>query len=109
MAKKPLTVETPGTAREPEVDTPASLAKKDNALKSQVAAIAADIANGSKDAVDWSHLNQAAAAAGAGQVVTEPALPDESDVDPAKIREPVLSRQGWVMPADDPRSRIGLR
>lgn len=32
-------------------------------------------------------------------------LPDQSEIDPYKIRRAVLSRQGWVCPAEAPTPR----
>lgn len=35
----------------------------------------------------------------------EQALPDQSEIDPRKIRRAVLTRQGWVCPAEAPAPR----
>lgn len=33
----------------------------------------------------------------------EQALPDQSEVDPTRIRRAVLTKQGWVCPAESPK------
>ncbi len=41
-------------------------------------------------------------------VVEAPAdeLPNVIDVDPAKIKAPTLTRQGWVLPLEQPRNLV---
>jgi hypothetical protein len=33
-----------------------------------------------------------------GRAEAQAALPDQSEIDPAKIKDAVLSKQGWVLP-----------
>lgn len=106
-SKKQLRVETPGAPQEPERDTPQSVARKEATLKQQIAATASLV--GSPDAIDWSGLTQADAAKGLLPVDEENKLPDQSAVDAETITEPVLTRQGWVVPVHDVRARAAGR
>lgn len=102
-APKDVENETPGESpKEPEADTPSSIAAKDAALKDQLEATSNLV--GSSSAVDWSHLNGAMAVQ-PGYRPEGPSLPDEADVNPATITEAVLTKQGWVLPLHDPRVR----
>jgi hypothetical protein len=115
MPDSDVTLESPGEspasapaplAREPAPDTPASVAAKEASLREQLEATAGLI--GSPAALDWSHLNGASAVQ-AGYKPEGPNLPDQLDVDPDTIGEPVLTRQGWVLPTNDRRARFGGR
>jgi hypothetical protein len=57
---------------------------------------------GSKDALDWSNLNSGLPAA---QATPNPdaGLPDFAD--PKTISRSVLTKAGWVVPENDPRTR----
>lgn len=116
-APKNAPAETPGAAPPdevpeavepvaPPIDTAESIAAKDAKLKEQVAATAGLV--GSKDALNWDHLNSANAVQ-PGYKPEGPSLPDQADVDPDTIKGPVLSKQGWVLPTNDPRARFGGR
>jgi hypothetical protein len=45
---------------------------------------------------------EARAASPADRVAAHSALPDQSEVDPAKIERAVLTKQGWVIPLANP-------
>lgn len=118
-APKNTPAETPGEAPPVEVveeapaapaarppETAESLAAKDALLKQQVAATAKLV--GSKGALNWDHLNSAAAVQ-PGYTPVVPELPDQADIDPDTLKAPVLSKQGWVLPTNDPRARFGGR
>lgn len=128
-APKNIPAETPGEAPAPEpekapapaepepapaaplptgqtLDTPELIAAKDAELKRQVAETSKLV--GSKDALNWNHLNSAAAVQKDYSPI-DPGLPDQADVDPDTITQPVLSKQGWVLPTHDPRARFGGR
>jgi hypothetical protein len=103
-------IESPGTSESeaPAAKLPADMtASQEQTLKSQLVDTAKLV--GAKEALDWGHLTQAAAVkTGAPQ---EPELPDQSDIDVAKLTVPVLTRQGWILPLpeNDPRTRYGQR
>lgn len=101
-----LTLESPGAAAAvptpPPPDTPTSIAAKDESLRAQLVATAGLV--GSPAALDWSHLNGAQAVQ-PGYKAQGPELPDQLDVDPDTIKAPVLTKQGWVLPTKDPRTR----
>lgn len=92
----------PPAVREPEPDTPENVAAKELTLREQLKATEQLV--GSPAALDWSHLNGAAAVQPNYKPVG-PELPDQLDVDPDTIDKPVLTRQGWVLPKNDPRAR----
>lgn len=75
---------------------------KQEALQEQLAVTAKLV--GDRSALDWGHLNGAAAVQ-PGYSPVEAGLPDQLDIDPDTITQPVLSRQGWVLPKNDPRAR----
>jgi hypothetical protein len=114
MPKKDPTLEVPGeainsaapTPREPAPDTPSSVAAKEQTLREQLLATAGLV--GSPAALNWDHLNGASAVQ-ADYKPIGPELPDQLDVDPNTITAPVLSKQGWVLPTNDPRARFGGR
>lgn len=114
MPENDLILEVPGeaiarsapTPVEPPPDTPATVAAKEATLREQLLATAGLI--GSPAALNWDHLNGAAAVQ-ANYKPVGPELPDQLDVDPATIKAPVLTKQGWVLPLDDPRARFGGR
>jgi len=47
-------------------------------------------------------LKAAGVQAGSAQEVKESELPDSKSVDPKKIKTQVLTKQGWVLPAEKP-------
>ena len=61
---------------------------------------------GSSEALDWSQLNNGLTPA-AGRKDPDAGLPESAD--PETITAPVLTRSGWVLPANDPRARFGQR
>jgi hypothetical protein len=83
-------------------DTPESIAAKNAELEKRVAETAGNV--GSSMALDWGSLTPAAAVM-PGYQPTGPLLPDQLDVDPDTIKAPVLTKQGWVLPTNDPRAR----
>lgn len=99
---EPVALPAPGTGPE----TPDVLAAKDAELKRQVAATKSLVGSGA--ALNWDHLNSAAAVQ-KDYTPSGPELPDQADIDPDTISAPVLSKQGWVLPTNDPRARIGAR
>lgn len=106
MPDPAVTLETPGAAVPlmPAADqaNPPNDARKDELLRYQVAQTAKLV--GSSAALDWGHLN-AAAAVLKNYSPSEPDLPDQLDVDPDKIKAPALTKQGWVLPTHDARAR----
>lgn len=126
MAKRTLKLETPGeVAPEPTpempdapdesppaapVDAPKGemSAAQDATLKTALVQTAKLV--GAKGALDWSHLN-AAAAVKTDYVAIDAALPGEDTAfeQANSSGQPVLSRAGWVLPKDDPRARFGGR
>lgn len=124
-APKNIPAETPGEAPPPEpavepaadakspplpsgdtADTPELIAAKDAELKRQVKATAELV--GSDKALNWDHLNSAAAVQKDYSPIDH-GLPDQADIDPDTLKQPVLSKQGWVLPTNDPRARFGGR
>lgn len=101
MSKRDVKIETPGDPVDAEQAKGVLLAK-------QVKEVAKLV--GSKDALDWQHLNQAEAVK-PGYVPIEDTLPTEDDALTLanESGKPVQSRNGWVLPVNDPRSRIGAR
>lgn len=90
MAKSKLTPQTPGEPL-PEETTPAPEAAAEQTPDQPTTTETAPAADAAPDA-----------AADVADVVT-PAkplgeLPDQSEIDPASITRPVLSKQGWVVP-----------
>ena len=112
MSENDVTLEVPGEfvatatpmAREPASDTPESVAQKELTLRQQLVETAELV--GSPAALDWGHLNGAMAVQ-AGYAPVGPDLPDQLDVDPQTLKAPVLTKQGWVLPVNDPRARFG--
>ena len=111
-----LAIETPGAAAaEPAAQKPADEAAvafdpaatvaPGSPLQQALAQTAQLV--GSPKALDWSGLTQAGAAAGDPAIMSDPdaGLPDQLDVDVEKITQPVKTRQGWVLPKNDPRVR----
>lgn len=103
--KKP--VQTPGVAREfaPEVDVEAlvadtsSVGAPDTVSPEQAPALAAYIAEQVRKGIQA----QMAALAAARTHGSPPAeLPDQSEVDPRTITAEVLTKQGYVVPANPP-------
>lgn len=109
MPDADVTLESPGealVAASSAPDTPATVAAKEATLRQQLVATAALV--GSPAALNWDHLNGAAAVSADYRAVG-PDLPDQLDVDPNTITEATLSKQGWVLPTNDPRARFGGR
>jgi hypothetical protein len=119
MAPKPprdVKLEVPGgqtsTPVETAVETPAAAAsdaaltpQQDSDLRSQLIETAKLVGDGK--ALDWSSLNQSEAIAKGGKLDPDAGLPESADA--ATITEPVLTRNGWVLPINDPRARFGQR
>lgn len=117
--KRKVTVEQPGAALEQASGDPVDVAvaaenalsrvdamtpKQESRLQADLAATAALV--GSPAALDWSDLSN-----GLTPMKSSP-NPDDAlplTADPALIDKPVLTKGGWVIPENDPRSRIGLR
>ena len=109
MSDESPPLETPGAPalQSPDApDTPQSVAAKEAELSRQLVATAKLV--GSNEALNWDHLNGAAALV-KGYTPIEQGLPDQLEINPDTIEEPVLSRQGWVLPTIDKRARFGGR
>ena len=80
---------------------------KENLLRRQIAETQGLI--GHDSALSWGHLQTAAAVKEgySASVEAEKDLPHSDEIDPSKIKTPVLSKQGWVLPLIDPR--VALR
>lgn len=87
-------------AAAPVVGTDLSPMQKEQILKAQLEVTAKLV--GSSDALDWSHLNQGDAVKKDYSPIEE-GLPDQAEIDPDTIKVPMLSKQGWVLPKNDPR------
>lgn len=108
MAKRDVAIETPGAVDEAKPAAPVAAdltPTQETKLKAELAETAKLV--GAPGALDWSHLNQAAVIQNGS--VAGPEYPDQSQVDAATLREPVLTKQGWVLPLNDPRARFGGR
>jgi hypothetical protein len=84
-------VQTPG-----QVDQPAPESAPDT--DEQVTISKADLAS----VMHRLNAVEARAAPPADRVAAHAALPDQSEVDPAKIERAVLTKQGWVIPLAKP-------
>jgi hypothetical protein len=81
---------------------PVTDAEKKRELDRQVALVAKDLREGSKGALDWSHLTNPAALQSQVNTYVDPDkdLPHPDDVDWSKVKgDKILTKQGWLLKA----------